>query len=131
MTTIERPSALRGRPVARPTRPDEPILTLDLDRQGPVPLITVRGEVDLSTAHLISELAEDVIAGRPARLVLDLFGVTFFSAHGISALLRIQHSAASAGVTLTLLRTAPCVTYLMAVTDTRINSEVTRTGIGP
>lgn len=129
MTTLERPTALRGLPDARGTQPDEPIMTLDMNREGPAPLITVRGEADLSTAHLIGELAEDMITRRPARLVLDLSGVTFFSAHGISTLLRIQHSAACAGVTLTLLRTAPCVTYLMAVTNTRINLEVAPTGV--
>lgn len=78
----------------------------------------------MSTAHLISELADHVIARRHARLVLDLAEVTFFSAHGISALLRTQRAAGSAGVTLALQAAAPCVTYLLAVTGTRMELVV-------
>ncbi|MFF5217715.1 STAS domain-containing protein [Micromonospora sp. NPDC000442] len=77
-------------------------MTLFLDSEGPVPSITVRGEVDMSTAHLISELAEHVITRRPVRVILDLSQVTFFSAHGISALLRAEHAATRAKVTLIL-----------------------------
>ncbi|MEV4712544.1 STAS domain-containing protein [Micromonospora sp. NPDC049374] len=98
-------------------------MTLSLDSEGPVPSITVRGEVDMSTAHLISELAEHVITRRPVRVILDLSQVTFFSAHGISALLRAEHAATRAKVTLILHDPAPCVTYLLAATDTRLNVD--------
>ncbi|MBM0202677.1 STAS domain-containing protein [Micromonospora sp. STR1s_5] len=99
-------------------------MTLDLRNDRHAPLIAVSGEVDMSTAHLISKLAEHVITRRPARLVLDLSGVTFFSAHGISALLRTQRAAESAEVTLTLRAAAPCVTYLLAVTSTGIDLDI-------
>ncbi|WP_181539372.1 STAS domain-containing protein [Micromonospora saelicesensis] len=99
-------------------------MTLDLQNDRHAPLIAVSGEVDMSTAHLISELAEHVITRRPARLVLDLSGVTFFSAHGISALLRTQRAAESAEVTLALRAAAPCVTYLLAVTSAGINLDI-------
>lgn len=105
----------------------KPIMTLALGGAGPAPLITVRGEVDMSTAHLISELAEHVIARRPARLILDLSQVTFFSAHGISALLQAEHAATCADVTLVLREAAPCVTYLLAATGTRLNLAVPTT----
>lgn len=104
-------------------------MTLDLDTDGPVPLITVRGEVDMSTAHLINELAEHTIARRPARLILDLSRVTFFSAHGISALLRTQRAAAGADVGLILRDAAPCVTYLLVVTGSRRNFRVATTRV--
>ncbi|RLK23873.1 anti-anti-sigma factor [Micromonospora sp. M71_S20] len=117
MSILEQPTRHRAR-VAKP------IMTLDLNSEGPVPAIAVRGEVDMSTAHLIDELAAHVIARRPVRLILDLSRVTFFSAHGISALLRTQRAAACAGVTLTLRDAAPCVTYLLAATRTRLSSTV-------
>ncbi|MCG5436267.1 STAS domain-containing protein [Micromonospora foliorum] len=99
-------------------------MTLELNNDRHAPLIVVSGEVDMSTAHLISELAEHVITRRPARLALDLSGVTFFSAHGISALLRTQRAAESAEVTLALQAAAPCVTYLLAVTSAGINLDI-------
>ncbi|MFI6235821.1 STAS domain-containing protein [Micromonospora sp. NPDC050784] len=134
MSILEQPTRHRAQPPrhrpqpnwhdAQPARhdaqPARPIMTLDLNNDRHTALITVSGEVDMSTAHLISELAEHVITRRPARLALDLSGVTFFSAHGISALLRTQRAAESAGVTLALQAAAPCVTYLLAVTSTGI-----------
>ncbi|MEH0972291.1 hypothetical protein V6U77_14285 [Micromonospora sp. CPCC 205546] len=56
--------------------------------------------------------------------------MTFFSAHGISVLLRAQHAATRAGVTLTLRGAAPCVTYLLAATGIRMNSDVPTTAAG-
>ncbi|MEU8111207.1 STAS domain-containing protein [Micromonospora sp. NPDC048947] len=127
MSILEQPTRQHAQPTRRHAQPAKPIMTLDLHNDRNAPMITVSGEVDMSTAHLISELAEHVITGRPAHLVLDLSGVTFFSAHGISALLRTQRAAESAEVTLALRATAPCVTYLLAVTGTGIDLDLPAT----
>ncbi|RLP86396.1 MULTISPECIES: STAS domain-containing protein [unclassified Micromonospora] len=105
-------------PVRHQIRPAEPIMTLSLDTEGPLIVITVSGEIDMSNAHLITDLAEHGIGRRPARLVLDLSGVTFFSAHGISALLRVQSTAAHAQVELILRDAAPCVIAILTATGT-------------
>ncbi|MFI7574268.1 STAS domain-containing protein [Micromonospora sp. NPDC049497] len=104
-----------------PARSAKPIMTLALDSEGPATLITVRGEVDMSNAHLVNELAEHAIARRPAHLVLDLSRVTFFSAHGVSALLRTHDAATRARVPLTLHDPAPCVTHLLTATGTTMS----------
>ncbi|SIM85436.1 STAS domain-containing protein [Micromonospora cremea] len=101
--------------------PAEPIMTLSLDTVGPATVITVSGEVDMSNAHLITDLTEHAIGRLPARLVLDLSSVTFFSAHGISALLRTQNTAAHAQVQLILRDAAPCVITILAATGTLTN----------
>lgn len=101
----------------------KPIMTVALRHDGATPWIVVRGEVDMSTAHLITELAEHTLARRPDRLVLDLSRVTFFSAHGITALLRTRHAATCAEVTLTLHAAAPCVTHLLAATGVRMGTD--------
>ncbi|MER7586290.1 STAS domain-containing protein [Micromonospora sp. NPDC127501] len=131
MSILEQPTRQPAQPTrshAQPTRrhaqPAKAIMTLDLHNDRHAPVIAVSGEVDMSTAHLISELAEHVITRRPARLVLDLSGVTFFSAHGISALLRTQRAAESAEVALALRAAAPCVTYLLSVTSTGIDLDI-------
>ncbi|MGC4758952.1 STAS domain-containing protein [Micromonospora trifolii] len=124
MSILEQPTRQHAQPTRCHAQPAKPIMTLDLHNDRHAPMITVSGEVDMSTAHLISELAEHVITRRPARLVLDLSGVTFFSAHGISALLRTQRAAESADVTLALRAAAPFVTYLLAVTGTGMDLGV-------
>ncbi|WP_433393172.1 STAS domain-containing protein [Micromonospora sp. KLBMP9576] len=96
--------------------PDDPIMSLALTSEGSAKRITVRGEIDMSNAHLLVELVQHVVGQRPARLALDLSGVAFFGAHGISALLQAQGAAADAGVPLALVRPAPCVAYILAVT---------------
>lgn len=50
--------------------------------------------------------------------------VAFFSAHGISALLRTRHVATAADVGLTLRAAAPCVTYLLAAAGVRLNLDL-------
>lgn len=60
----------------------------------------------MSTAHLITELTEHALAQR----LYDsnwIFRSNLFSAHGISALLRIQHAADRARVVLIPLRASP------------------------
>ncbi|MGC4790586.1 STAS domain-containing protein [Micromonospora sp. DT178] len=118
MSSIERPSEHR-------TQLAEPIMTVALESDGPVAVIAVCGEVDMSTAHLITDLTEQVVARKPVRLVLHLSKVTFFSAHGITALLRAQRAATRVDVRLTLRDAAPCVTRLLTVAHIRMDTEET------
>jgi anti-sigma B factor antagonist len=130
--SIQRLPVRRARPCQPPVRYAElreSIMSLDLTAAGPETVLTVAGEVDMSNAHLISELAESALGERPVRLVLDLSGVTFFGAHGISALLRIHAAVVLAGGRCALRRPSTFVHYLLAVTgadrDLVLEPEVT------
>ncbi|MEV2240336.1 STAS domain-containing protein [Micromonospora sp. NPDC049891] len=90
-------------------------MSLQLVTSGADRLITVTGEIDMSNAHLIVELAELALRDRLTRLVLDLSGVTFFSAHGIAALLHVREAAVNRAIPLLLADPAPCVTCLAAL----------------
>ena len=99
-----------------PGRAADPVMTVTAGVEGSSTVIAVQGEVDMSTAHVLTEMVEHAVGRRPSRVVVDLSGVTFFSAHGISALLSAQSAATGAHVELALRDPAPCVAYLLAVT---------------
>ncbi|MFB9238052.1 STAS domain-containing protein [Plantactinospora siamensis] len=117
--SIQRLPVRRARPCALPVQCAdlyESIMSLNLTAADSETVLTVSGEVDMSNAHLIGELAESALGNRPIRLVLDLSGVTFFGAHGISALLRIHAAVVLAGGRCTLRQPSTFVHYLLAVT---------------
>ncbi len=115
--SLQRLPVRRGRPTPPPPRSAElcePIMSVELSIEGRVTVLAVAGEVDMSNAHLIVELAEAALRERPD-LVLDLSAVTFFGAHGISALLRVQAAAARAGGSCVLRSPSAFVQYVLAV----------------
>ena len=65
---------------------NEHALTIKTSRDGPVCVLTVSGDLDLSQADGFLQLAARAIDGRTERLVLDLAGVTFLDCAGVRAL---------------------------------------------
>ncbi|WP_051065794.1 STAS domain-containing protein [Micromonospora lupini] len=91
-------------------------MSLALTDDGSVKLITVSGEIDMSNAHLLTELVE-FVCRRPAPVIaVDLSAVRFFGAYGVSALLQAQGIAADARAAVLLRDPAPCVFYVLATT---------------
>ncbi|MFI7575369.1 STAS domain-containing protein [Micromonospora sp. NPDC049497] len=97
MSVHQAPSrAVRGTP-RRST------LSLAVAREGPAAVLSVRGPLDMDTVGLLVDLVDGVMAGQPPPvLVLDMSGVDFFSAAGITALLTVRGRVASGGCTLVL-----------------------------
>ncbi|MEU8009908.1 STAS domain-containing protein [Micromonospora parva] len=113
-------------PLSRPVSPDvlsdrgtdlvEPILSLTMSHDGPVSVIGVVGEMDMSNAHLLIELVEQLCRAPTPLIALDLSAVRFLGAHGVSALLRSGQLAAQAGGRLTLRDPSPFVLRVLGVT---------------
>lgn len=61
-------------------------LQLDVSWDGVVATVTVRGELDISTATLLARRLLAVGAEHPDRLVLDLSGLVFADVAGARAL---------------------------------------------
>ncbi|MET8280380.1 STAS domain-containing protein [Micromonospora sp. NPDC005174] len=72
------------------------------------------GEIDMSNAHLLTELVESLSATPAPLITLDLSEVRFLGAHGVSALLRARELAISAGGRLTLHDPSPFVLRVLA-----------------
>lgn len=98
--------------------PGDPSLSLSLVDIGPLPVLAAAGEVDLTSAHLLTDLVERLLRDEPLRLVLDLAAVTFFGAEGITALLRIRGAVAAQAGELVLRDPSPVVLRTLTITGT-------------
>jgi anti-anti-sigma factor len=97
---------------------DGSVLSLDLARCGPVTLVTISGEMDLSTAHLLTELVEHLARDHPAQVVLDMAQVSFFCAEGLRALLRARDTVTAAAGQLMLRAPSPRTWRVLTITRT-------------
>ena len=104
--------------------PDEPIMWLSCVAGADVTRIAVTGEVDLSNAHLITELVTTAVAASAPLVVIDLSEVSFFGAYGTSALVLAQRTLARHGRRLVLHRPSPVVRRVLGVTGTLTAFEV-------
>jgi anti-anti-sigma factor len=83
--------------VPPPTTVAHPTLSLHVLSEGHHREVVVSGEIDMSTAQLLTELVGRIAMDRPDRVVIDLGGVTFFCAAGIRALLTARQTIAITG----------------------------------
>ena len=93
-----------------------PLLSLDLRCCGTRTIIEVSGELDMHTAHLLTELVEQTAQHRPTEVVLDMANVSFFCADGLRALLHARHTVATAGGQLLLRDPSPRTCRILTIT---------------
>jgi anti-anti-sigma factor len=103
-----------------PDRPDnEPLLSLDVASRDCVTVITISGEVDLCTAHLIIKRVQGVTRDHHSRVVvMDMSGVNFFGADGLRALLQCRDSITAAGARLVLRAPSAPTWRILTLTHT-------------
>ncbi|MFI6506802.1 STAS domain-containing protein [Streptosporangium sp. NPDC050855] len=80
-------------------------------------VITVAGELDLATRPYLFAFAQDIIDTSPGTVVVDLSGVTFIDACGLSALIAIRRHAGERGTPLLLAGAPPAVLKLLKLTN--------------
>jgi anti-sigma B factor antagonist len=61
---------------------------------GGAPVITLTGELDISSADTFRSVVDDAVRERPSRLVFELGGLTFMDSSGIAVMV---HAANNAG----------------------------------
>lgn len=87
-----------------------------IDRSDPR-VVRLAGELDRRVAgEVVDLLADAVLDGSPARLVVDLGQVSRLDATGVVALLTVQRIAANQGCTLVLANPSAAVRELLAAT---------------
>jgi len=68
-------------------RTSEDLLTVEISPLGPeVAILRLEGEVDMSSAHLLSDELKRVAEGHLAELIIDATAVTFMDSTGLHAL---------------------------------------------
>lgn len=105
--------------VARLAGPDaeRPVLSMALS-SGPVSVIELSGDVDMSTAHLITELVTHVAKRRPLQVIIDMTEVSFFCAAGITALLHARNTIKDVGGKLLLRHPSTITMRILTTTGT-------------
>jgi anti-anti-sigma factor len=80
-------------------------------------LLLVSGEVDVSSVQRLNDALAEAL-DRPVRaVVVDLANVRFFSAAGVSSLMRAHSRAAAADVRLCAANCSPIVRKVLEVVD--------------
>ncbi|WP_329090428.1 MULTISPECIES: STAS domain-containing protein [unclassified Streptosporangium] len=92
-------------------------LQLTSEHANDFAVITVAGELDLATRPDLSAFTRDVIDARPGTVIIDLAGVTFIDACGLSALIAVKRHAREQGTPLLLAGAPPVVLKLLRLTN--------------
>ena len=81
--------------------------------------VTVTGALDVTTLPRVREQLEQALAGRPARMVVDLSACTFVDASALALLLDVHRRLSRTGGVLTLRGSCPRVLRLLSLTGLR------------
>jgi anti-sigma B factor antagonist len=82
-------------------RPD--VLSVDVQRGQDASSVQLRGDLDLSSVPQFEQALLRVLETAPARLTLDLQGLSFLDSCGLRAILTTQRDCEQAGCALTLI----------------------------
>jgi anti-anti-sigma factor len=83
-------------------------LAVRVERQDGRAVLQISGELDLATVAVLQDaVADELRAGQPGEIVLDLSGLTFLDSSGLGALLQIRSDTMAAGGALTMAAVAP------------------------
>ncbi|HXP18764.1 MAG TPA: STAS domain-containing protein [Streptosporangiaceae bacterium] len=78
-------------------------------------ILIVRGELDLATADSLYRQGQAAIGRRARILLLDLTGLSFCDARGLSALVRVANEAEAAGCRYGLIAPRPLVARMLRI----------------
>jgi anti-anti-sigma factor len=87
----------------RPASNRSPSLTFTVDHRSHYQAcLAVTGEIDIATADSLTDAATSALHTSTRLLILDLAGVSFCGAAGITTLIKIHRTASSVGASLAL-----------------------------
>jgi anti-sigma B factor antagonist len=85
-----------------------------VDADGAV-VLRIAGEVDLLTSGAVGRRCAAILEQRPAAFVLDLSGVTFLGAIGMSELVEVHERSVTVGAVFAVVVSSRCVLHTLAV----------------
>lgn len=96
---------------------DEPEgLSVDVDSDDDVDVVTVAGELDLATGPHLREVLRGLLAMSRNQLVVDLDRVTFIDSTGLGVLIAVHRRVLAAAGSLALVCNSPRCMRLMEIT---------------
>jgi anti-sigma B factor antagonist len=98
---------------------DRPELAISVQRAPSEVVVSLSGEIDLSTAPLLSGTVTDLFADSPPRVVLDMAGVTFCDSQGLGTLVVLSRKAGLAQSCLVLTNVGEFLLRVLDITGLR------------
>jgi anti-anti-sigma factor len=93
---------------------ERPELSIEVERDPDEVVFHLTGEIDVLTVAQLSTLVTEVLGDPPARIVLDMAGVTFCDSQGLGTLVVLSRKAQHARTVLALANVGD---FLMRVLD--------------
>ncbi len=103
-------------PLAAVSDLDDGALDITVERTARGTCVRVDGEIDLATADRLSTLLQGELVNRPAVLVVDLDGTTFFSSTALTTLALAQRAARRTGSEIRLVANRGIVLRPLSIT---------------
>jgi anti-anti-sigma factor len=98
---------------------DRPELAISVERAPAEAVVTVVGELDMLTAPRLAAAVNELLADPPARVALDLAGVTFCDSQGLGTLVVLSRKATSARSVLVLTNVKDFLLRVLDITGLR------------
>ncbi|MFB9182470.1 STAS domain-containing protein [Dactylosporangium sucinum] len=89
-------------------------------RRAPAEIVvSLSGEIDMSTVQRLAATVDEVLAEPPARVVLDMAGVTFCDSQGLGTLVVLSRRATLAQSYLVLVNVGAFLIRVLDITGLR------------
>ena len=98
-----------------PPQPGVPVLDAFPSQADGEVVLTLAGDIDVTTADVARAAARRCLGERPARLSLDLRAVTFCDAAGVRALRQARQEAAAARAEFRIIAPSPVVVRVLTL----------------
>jgi anti-sigma B factor antagonist len=96
--------------------PTSDLVTIDVATTGSTVTVTAVGEIDSTSAPVLREHLEALLAGGVEEFVVDLVGVTFLDSAGLCVLAAAHRQASAQGVKLRVLAASRAVIRPLQIT---------------
>jgi len=98
---------------------ERPELSISVQHQPSEVVVTLSGELDLSSAPRLSDTIGEVLSTAPPRIVLDMAGVTFCDSQGLGTLVVLSRKASLGQSYLVLTNVADFLLRVLDITGLR------------
>lgn len=105
-------------------------LQVEIEHDGVVMLVRVRGELDVGTAPVLTDRVDEEMAADTHEVMLDLAEVTFFDSSAVRRVLAMQRELTDQQRHLVLLEPSAIVHRVLAICGLGDHFEVTSTSSG-
>jgi anti-anti-sigma factor len=98
---------------------ERPDLSISVQQAPGEAVVTLAGEIDMSTVQRLSQVVGDLLNPAPPRVVLDLAGVTFCDSQGLGTLVVLSRKATMAQSCLILTNVGGFLQRVLDITGLR------------